>query len=347
MKFQLEPSNYDACPQYNDWIDEQYTEKSGLLDILGFQPRPSFVLFSLSHDTYQAAFADFLQQQEDELKEIVFSEFPSPIAYYFYRFQNGYENELQRLHLLRDSWEATIDFIHAITIAECRFLGVSLAEPISFSHLLTDSVAQRLLNVERIITHTNNSGITLDISRIAPLSTINTMRDLNQSRNAFSHSAAQSEIQAQNWIGDCYADVIDIMGELRELKDVDIFRYMGHVDGNTLRCEVFKGHGFTRTIRNVMLSPNNVLESNRYFQIGQILALINGKFIGLRPIVYYREEVTGHTTRLCIFRKTRGDAPSRRIEYEVIGEASRWDEDRTVFRVELTELRSLFGLGPD
>src|SRR6266540_7327237 len=189
MRLQLDPNTYDACPQYNDWLDERYAEQSGTLAILSFQPRPSFVLFSLSQDTYQAAFADFQQQREEELREIVFNEFPSPIAYYFYRFENGYENELQRLHLLRDTWEAITDILHAMAIAECRFNGLSLAGPIAFSHLLSDSVAQRLLNIERIIGHAMSQGTTLNVSRIASIATLGTMRNLNQSRNAFSHSA--------------------------------------------------------------------------------------------------------------------------------------------------------------
>ncbi|MBC8217116.1 MAG: hypothetical protein H8E73_01505, partial [Planctomycetes bacterium] len=156
MKFTPDPYNFDACPQYNDWLDQQYFDQSGTLDILGFQPRPSFVLFSLSQDTYQAAFADFQQQRQEELKQAIFDEFPSPIAHYFYRFENGYENDLQRLHFLRDTWEAIIDVLHAATVAECRFRCISLADPIAFSHILSDSVAQRLLNVERIINRSSS-----------------------------------------------------------------------------------------------------------------------------------------------------------------------------------------------
>jgi hypothetical protein len=90
MKLRLDLENFDACPQYNDWLDAQYEAMSGLLDIFGLQPRPSFVLHSLSQDTYQAAFADFQQQREEEIKQTVSDEFPSPIAHYFYRFENGY-----------------------------------------------------------------------------------------------------------------------------------------------------------------------------------------------------------------------------------------------------------------
>lgn len=52
MKLQLDPNNYEACPSYNEWLDEQYSEQSGgTLDIRGYQPRPSFVLFTMSPDT--------------------------------------------------------------------------------------------------------------------------------------------------------------------------------------------------------------------------------------------------------------------------------------------------------
>ena len=161
MKFHLDPGNFDACPQYNEWVDDQYAEQSGTLDVLGFQPRPSFVLFSLSQDTYQAAFDDFQQQWQEELKEVVFNDFPSPIAHYFYRFENGYENDLQRLHLLRDTWEAMVDVLHAIAVSECRFLSLSLTDPIAFKDCLSDSVAQRLLNIERIIMHAQVQGVDL------------------------------------------------------------------------------------------------------------------------------------------------------------------------------------------
>lgn len=343
MKLQLDPNRYDACPQYNEWLDEQ----SGALDILGFQPQPSFVLFSLSPATYQAAFADFQQQRQEELKQAIFDEFPSPIAHYFYRFENGYENDLQRLHLLRDTWEAIVDVLHAAVVAECRFRRISLADPIAFSHVLSDSVAQRLLNIERIIDHANSQNIALGMSQIVSIPILQVMRELNQTRNGFSHSAAQSESQARTWIGECYEDVVDVLDDLRGMADIEIFRYIGQVDGSILRCEVFRGHGFTRTIHNITLTADQVRDSQRYFQQGQILISCKGCVFSLRPLIFYREDASGHMTKLCMFRRTHGDVSNRRIEYEVVGDAARRDEDRSLFKSELDELRSLFGLGPD
>ena len=190
-------------------------------------------------------------------------------------------------------------------------------------------------------------AIDLRISEIVSVSTLQAMRDLNQSRNGFSHSAAQSESQAQTWISECYEDVINILDDLRGLSDIKVLRYLGQIDNRTLRCEVFRGHGFTKTIIRIALTNDQVSNSQRYFQQGQVLVSYNNCVFGLRPLVYYREDATGHTTKLCMFRKTHGDALNRRVEYEVVGESARWDEDRAVFKAEIDELRGLFGLPPD
>jgi len=347
MALRLDLAKYDSCPQYNQWLDERYLEESETLDILGFQPRPSFVLFSLSQDTYQAAFDDFKREWEEELKEIVFEEFPSPVAHYFYRFENGYENAIQRLHFLRDTWEAAIDVLHAFAVSECSFRAIPLPSPITFAHFLSDSVAQRLQNLERILSHAKDNGIALEISNVVSPEMLVMMRELNQTRNAFSHSAAQSESQAHTWIGESYEEVLDILDGLRPLSGIEVVRYLGQIDHLTLKYELFRGHGFSRTIRNVALTENQVSQSHRYFHQGQVLICFNGLTFGARPFIYYREDGSGHTTRLCMFRKTSGSVPNRRIEYEVVGESTRYIQDRLVFKNELDELRGLFGLGPD
>jgi hypothetical protein len=159
VRNQLDHLNYAACPPFNDWLDNQHIDAQGPLTIFGFQPRPSEVLFRLSPDTYEAAFADFQADVQELLNDLVFYEFPAPIAHYYYRFQQGYENDLQRLHFLRDTWEATIDVLHAIALGECRLLGVRLSDPMAFRHILSDSVADRLLNIERAVQLAQGPGI--------------------------------------------------------------------------------------------------------------------------------------------------------------------------------------------
>jgi hypothetical protein len=347
MRLQLDPNNYDACEPFNDWLDEQYSDESGQLNISGFQPRPSFVLFRMSQDTYEAAFSDFMQQREDGILESVCDNYPSPIAYYFYRFKNGYENENQRLLFLRDTWEAIVDVLHALAIAECRFRKIQLKHPLTFNAFLTESVAQRLKNIAEISSQMLTAGIEPEFSKVVTAQTLATMRELNQSRNAFSHSAAQSEAQARGWVDECYEDVLNVLKDLDGLQSIQIVRYLSQPDALTLRGETFKGHGATKTIQNVTLDQQQVQDSSCYFQQGHLLAFVGGLIFSLKPTVHYREDAAGHMTRLCVFRRTHGETPDRKIEFEVVGEAARIEESRSNFVAELTELRGFFGLGDD
>jgi nucleoside phosphorylase len=347
MKVQLDPRNFEACPDFNRWLDERYVDLSGVLDIHGFQPRPSFVLFTMSPVTYQAAFGDYQEERETDLKEVVFAEFPSPIAHYFYRFERGFENELQRLHLLRDTWEAVVDILHAAAIAECRIRRVALAEPVVFSDLLSESVTQRLLNFERIVERAEGLGIQLSVARIAAKPTLTAMRELSLTRIGLSDSVAQTERQAQLWILDCYGDVLSVLDDLQGLAGMRILRYIGPIDGHSVRCERFKGHGFAKTIEALPLTSEHRRESQRYLRIGQVLVTCEDWLSSLRPLVSYREDATRSTTKLCVFRKTRGAAPNECMEYQVVGEAGRHEEGSEQFEPELDDLRKLFDLPSD
>src|SRR6266496_6653827 len=110
------------------------------------------------------------------------------------------------------------------------------------------------------------------ISQIAPLVTLQAMKELNQSRNAFSHSAAQSEMQARNWINECLEDVLDILSDLEGLKSVQIARYISQA-GLNLRCELFRGYSSTRTIRSIPITNQQMIDSARYFQPGQVIVV--------------------------------------------------------------------------
>ena len=304
MRMHIDLERFEACPPYNEWLDRTYADESGTLDILGFQARPCEVLFAMSQDTYQAAFADFHREWEEELKETVFTSFPSPIAHYFYRFESGFENELQRLHFLRDTWESIVDVFHGMAVSECRHRGLALADPLRLSDLLTDKVTQRLLNVERLIQYAASAGTRLKVAQMIPIETLQKMRELNQNRNAFSHSGAQSEAQARTWISECYAEVIDVLDDIRGLADADLYRYLSQLDGSTLRCELFRGHALTRTIKTVPLEPDQVALSQQYFQQGQILVSFDAELFSLRPFVHFKEDGSGHATKLCLFRRT-------------------------------------------
>lgn len=287
MRFNFNPTDFASCPQYNQWLDESYEEEHGHLEIFSYEPRASEVLFQMSPTTYEATFSDFQTEYDEDLNRIVTEKFPSPIAHYYYRFENGYESDLQRLYLLRDTWEAIIDVLHALAVGEIRFRGIALSGPIKFAHLLSNKVADRLLNIERIVAAASARGVDLCVGKVAPQSVLEKMRELNQTRNAFSHSAAQSESQARAWTSECNEEVLGILDDIRGLEKCSLLRYMGQTDAGTLRCETFRGHGFTRTFQSIQLTADQVRDSQRYFHQGQILVLLEGCLFSVLPLIFF------------------------------------------------------------
>jgi hypothetical protein len=67
----------------------------------------------------------------------------------------------------------------------------------------------------------------------------------------------------------------------------------------------------------------------------------------LRPLVYFKEDDAGHITKLCVFRRTHGDTPNREVEFEIVGEATRWNAERALFQADIDDLRALFELEPE
>jgi hypothetical protein len=348
MKAPIDPENFDACPSYNDWLDQRYeSDHNAALDISGFKPRPSYVLHQLSYDTYQAGLADYLSEREEELKEQVFRAFPSPIAYYYYRFENGYENDLQRLHFLRDTWESIIDVMHALTVAECRYRRIPLTDPIRFKDFLSDSIAQRALNIERIMSQSDAIGTKLEVEKLVDPSVLTQIRTLNQTRNAFSHSSAQSEKQAREWIGECYEEVIDVLDSLTGLTQIKLARYLNHTDATTLRCETFRGYHLTRTIETIVMTEHQAVVCTPCFHKERLFVTVNELFFTVQPFLHLKEDDSGHATSILIFRKARGDIPNRILEFEVVGKATQEDVDRSTFSSEINELRTLAGQDPN
>jgi hypothetical protein len=347
MNSGADKDNYDKLPDFNDWIDIQHTEANGDLEILGFRPRPSYILHQFSFDTYEIALADYRSEKEEELKEVVTGEFPAPIAHYFYRFLYGSESELQRLHFLRDTWEAVINFLHALVVGETRFLNLPFSEPLKFSDLLSDKLNARLLNIERILDYSKANGVTLESGNVVSKPLLEEIRELNRTRNAFSHIGAQSEEQARQFISECYADVIDVLERLKRLREIKVMRYLNQQGLRIVRHERFDGHAMTKTIKDLQLTKTQVTDSARYLQNDQLIVACGKRCFGLRPFYHFEQDPNGHLTKLCFYKKTKGNNPNRKLVFEVVGESREVKFDRTIFKPELDELRSMFGLAPD
>ena len=46
MKLRLDLDNFNSCPQYNDWLDQQYIDQCGTLEFLVFSQAKLRVVLS-------------------------------------------------------------------------------------------------------------------------------------------------------------------------------------------------------------------------------------------------------------------------------------------------------------
>ena len=72
--------NYDApnVQRFNSSLDEQ-----GPIEIAAFSQMPSRILFEMDPVAYREAFTEFKESDYEQLKEIVFEDYPSIVAYNF------------------------------------------------------------------------------------------------------------------------------------------------------------------------------------------------------------------------------------------------------------------------
>lgn len=114
-------SGYEDNAEFNEYLDSLY----GTIKIAGSEFPSSKVLFAMEYETYCIALQDFHRDRIERFKEIVIDQFPTPVAMCYYRFENGFEHNLQRLNFLRDTWESIINLIHALVISEFRCKKIS------------------------------------------------------------------------------------------------------------------------------------------------------------------------------------------------------------------------------
>src|SRR5262249_18374139 len=154
----------------------------------------------INYDAYEAGFLQFKQVREGTIVETVTEQFPVIIARPFSRFLDGSEHEVQRLQFLRDTWEGLVNFVNAMAVGEARHETLRLAAPARCSHVFSERFHDRLCSSGNILSTASAAGVNLETRKIVDPATLTLVRELNQARNAFSHTGAPSEDQAGQYI---------------------------------------------------------------------------------------------------------------------------------------------------
>jgi len=330
----LKEIRYEDNPEFNEYLDETYP-----IDIGGIALQASEVLFEMDLVAYEEMLNEFKEKQDEDFKNIVYNEFPLPIAYNFYRCNEGFESPIQRLHLLKDTWESLIFILFAIVMGEVRHCHLSLDKELHIhkGNVFSDRLDTKLQIIERILQFAFESNYNLTSLKLIPIETIAEIRELNRQRNSFSHSGALSNFQAEGLFYTLFPDVLNVLKKLSNLKDINFLRYRSSAGRmNRINCEIFSGYAMTRTIKQLEIEPEQLSNLQQLNQ-NNLLFYFKGTMYSVLPFMYFKEESSGHQTNICFLKqKSR-----RKISYEILGKTETYELDESEFSNEINELCSL------
>ena len=334
-------SRYEENSDFTEYLDEE-----GEIEIAGITFHRSWVLYNMDPIAYDSALRDFRQRREEDFKEMVYNDFPTPIAYPFYRSERGFENNIQRLHFLRDTWESLIFVLYAIVVGESLFLEIPMNDAkIKKKEIFSDKLSTKLNIIKQLLNLEHVKNYELNSRNVITNEVIEKLIELNRTRNGFSHSPAISEAQATKIYSECYLDVFLVLHDLKNLKDIQLLRYIGQKENpHNLRCETFRGYSTTKTIKTITIDQDQLTNSAKYLDEKYILVMNNKHIYSISPFLHFKQDTSGHQTSICVCKKKSGEDPNQKLGFEILGRGGKFELKLDDFRTEITKLHSLLSL---
>jgi len=332
------PDHRDRDFDFDDLLDA-----SGSVSIAGLDFAPSDILFQMDPDAYSLARAAYRTERIEDLTATVEKNFPQPIAHSFLKFLRGSENNIVRLHHLRDVWERLILLLHALVISEClrklhRFSDVGISK----SKILSDKLGDKLENLEGALSSHSSGIIQLDFVALFDQPVLDELRALNRSRNEFSHGAALTEEQAGTQILSLEPRVLALLELLEPLSQIKILRYHGtEGDIHRIRFHEYNGSNLSDTFETLELSTQELSAAQPCLRANRISAHYNNRLYNLGPFLHFARDIEGHIEKICIMKRKGRAATSGKIEYNVIAGEQIHLEEVTLFSHEMGAIDAL------
>jgi len=304
----------EKCRRFNESLDEE-----GDVTITNISFSRSRILYEMDFETYKQALYEFLEQDYDELKQIVFDYYPASIAYNFRLSERGEgsTDPVRKLLHLKDSWESIIFVLYALVMGEVRSKDIDLkttqvfvshdaeGNPIFTSFntdkILSDALKQKLQNMKAIVQHVKNNALGFKCEGI-DLSLFDDLLQLQEIRNDFSHHTTPTREQAEAELKIVLPLFREMLVKTRFLEDCKILRFESLA--TDCRCETFNGHSLNREYENFEFT-----EPQRGYAVGlgqdQLFALWDGQCFSLSPFLHFDRDTTGHESYVCAYKGKR------------------------------------------
>ena len=205
---------------------------------------------------YAEAYQDFLNSEYERIKDVVYNQYPSCIAYNFRLSEKGEgaADPVRKLLHLKDTWESIVFVLYAIVWGEIRHKGVDLraaqvlvgVSPTGPVHrnfntdrLISDALKTKIQNLKAVIEFSRANALGLKCEEIEP-ELLDKLLALQDIRNDISHHAAPTREEAE-------AELLQVIPLFKEmlmmtefLADCKILRFESFA--SSCWCEEFNGH---------------------------------------------------------------------------------------------------------
>jgi hypothetical protein len=299
--------------KFNDSLDE-----SGEIDISGISFFPSRILFEMDVIAYEQAYNEFKQEEYDQLKETVYNQYPSCIAYNFRLSEKGEgaSDPVRRLLHLKDTWESIVFVLYAIVWGEIRhnnidlksaqvFVsmganGIPVYEPFNTRRLLSDALKTKIQNIKSVIEFSRANGLGLRCEEIE-LDLLDKLLALQDIRNDISHHTAPTREQAE-------AELLEVVPLFKEmliltefLAECKILRFESFA--SKCKCEEFNGHSLNKEFGDFDFGAHQVY----VLRLGQEQLFLkwNNDIFSISPFLHFHKDIVGRESYISFYKSKR------------------------------------------
>lgn len=296
--------------RFNESLDE-----GGKILIAGTEFLPSRILFEMEPIGYVEAFQEFQDTEFERLKDTVYNQYPSCIAYNFRLSEKGEgaSDPVRKLLHLKDTWESVIFVLYSIVWGEIRHKAIDLkasqilismganGNPVykSFNtdRLISDALKTKIQNIKTVIEYSETRNLGLKCEEIE-IELLDKLLDLQDIRNDISHHAAPTKEEAEEELRIVVPLFNEMLVKTEFLADCKVLRFESFAA--KCRCEEFNGHFLNKEFDDFNFNADLA------YVLGlgqeQLFLKWEDEIFSLSPFLHFHRDIGGRESYLSFFK---------------------------------------------
>jgi hypothetical protein len=305
---------------YEDLIYKKFNESLdviGEIDIAGYQFYPSYLLYNVDNGvTYHEAYLEFKEREFEELKDAIYGQYPSCIAYNFRLSEKGEgaSDPVRKLLHLKDTWESIIFVLYALVLGEIRNKSINISTAQVFVSYGTDGLPvygnfnnSRLINsalktkiqcIKAIINFSKLNGLNLKCEVIEE-ELLDKLLELQDIRNDISHHTAPTREEAEEELRLVIPLFQEMLMFTKFLEECKILRFESFA--TKCKCEEFKGHHLNKEFDDFDFEGKVGIVLG--FGQEQLFVQWDAELFSLSPFLHFHKDDVGRETYISFFKE--------------------------------------------